>query len=128
MSPDPVAGELALSAGAVTVDEDAGTINIDVLRSGGSDGIVTVDYATADGTATDPDDYTATSGTLTFADGDISETIAIPIINDGDSEPDEDFAVMIQNATNGATLGTLTSSTVTIAANDGAGSRSWRAT
>ena len=65
---------------------------------------VTVDYATADGTA-DDDDYTATSGTLSFAAGTTSGTITVPIADDDVNEGDETFTVALSNAS-GATLGT----------------------
>lgn len=50
---------------------------------------VTVAYATADGTATAGSDYTAASGKLTFAPGETSKTIAVPIIGDTVVEADE---------------------------------------
>ncbi len=59
--------------------EDVGLANITVLRKGGSAGSLTVDYATTDGTATAGQDYTATSGTLTFSGGETSKNIQIPI-------------------------------------------------
>jgi hypothetical protein len=47
-----------------------------VTRGGGKTEAVTVDYATADGTAAAGTDYTAVSGTLTFASGDTEQTIS----------------------------------------------------
>ena len=61
------AGALQLSADTYSVAEDGGTLTVTVDRVGGSAGAVSVDYATADGTATAGLDYTAASGTLTFA-------------------------------------------------------------
>ncbi len=66
---------------------------------------VTVDYATADGTATAGEDYTATSGTLTFQAGETTKTISVPITDDTDNEGDETFTVTLSNAA-GADLGT----------------------
>ena len=88
-------GVLAFSTSEVTVDEDAGTVNIEVVRSGGSDGDVTVDYVTFQGTADSVDDFTPQSGTLTFVDSDVVETIVIPIINDTEVEADEEFGIAI---------------------------------
>ena len=53
-----------------------------VTRSGPTVGTVTVDYATAAGSATSGADYTDVSGTLTFAAGIASRTFTVPIIND----------------------------------------------
>ena len=111
-------GRLNVSPDAITVDEDAGTVSIDVVRSGGRDGEVTVEYVTADGTGVDTLDYQGGIGTITFVDGDSVETIEIPIIDDLDDELDEYFTVALQNATGGATLGTETTTTVTILDND----------
>ena len=68
---------------------------------------VTVDYATSDGTATAGDDYTSTSGTLTFSAGTTSQTVSVPIADDETDERDETFTVTLSNAS-GADLGTST--------------------
>jgi Calx-beta domain/RTX calcium-binding nonapeptide repeat (4 copies) len=68
---------------------------------------VTVAYATADGTATAGADYTATSGTLVFAPGQTTKTVAVPILGDTAYEADETFALTFSNSVN-ATLGTAT--------------------
>ncbi|MXW85380.1 MAG: hypothetical protein F4Z55_05470, partial [Boseongicola sp. SB0667_bin_21] len=60
---------------------------------------VTVDYATADGTAVAGEDYTATSGTLTFAVGEIAKTVAVPVLDDSHDEGRESFAFRLSNAT-----------------------------
>jgi hypothetical protein len=64
---------------------------------------VTVDYATADGTAVAPADYTATNGTLTFAPGETEQTISVPIVADDVDELDETFFVHLSDAS-GATI------------------------
>src|SRR5262249_39168481 len=48
---------------------------------------VTIDYATADGTATAGADYTAASGTLTIPAGQTSQTISVPVMGDRLGEP-----------------------------------------
>ena len=65
---------------------------------------VTVDYATADGTATAPADYAATAGTITFLAGETEHIIIVPFIDDTIPEPDETFFVNLSNPTGGATL------------------------
>jgi hypothetical protein len=64
---------------------------------------VTVQYATANGTAAAGSDYTAASGTLTFAPGDLTKTLTVPVLGDTLVEPSETFLVNLTNPTN-ATL------------------------
>jgi hypothetical protein len=73
---------------------------------------VTVDYATADGTATAGSDYTATSGTLTFFPG-APAHIEVPIAGDPGQEPTEAFTVTLTAPVN-ATLGTIVQHTYSI--------------
>ncbi|MEL7314787.1 MAG: Calx-beta domain-containing protein, partial [Cyanobacteria bacterium J06559_3] len=100
----------------ITVDEDAGTASFTVSLAQASDSQITVDYATADGTALAGSDYTATSGTLTFAPGDVNQTVTVNITDDADPESDQTFQVDLSNAVN-AVIGDG-SGTATIADND----------
>src|SRR5262249_4338322 len=68
---------------------------------------VTVDYTTTDGSATAPDDYTAGSGTVTFAPGETEAGVDVPVVGDTLAEPDETFSVTLSDP-NRATLGTAT--------------------
>jgi hypothetical protein len=96
-----------------TVDEDAATATITVTLSETSVQTVTVDYATSDDTATAPQDYTAASGTLTFAPGETSKTFTVSIIDDAIDENGEDINLTLSNPDN-ATLGTPNSAELTI--------------
>ena len=69
-----------------------------VTLDGQADGPVTVDYATADGTAQAGADYTATLGTLTFTPGRTALTIAVPVHDDGVNEGAETFTLTLSNA------------------------------
>jgi len=104
-----------IQLGSTTYDVSEGAvINITVTRSGGSSGVASVDYATSDGTAVAGTDYSATSGTLTFADGvSGNQTISIPITADNRAEVAETFTVTLSNVS-GATLGVNSSATVNI--------------
>lgn len=83
-----------------------------VTLSAPSSDTVTVNYATADGTATSTSDYTATSGTLTFAPGETTKTLSIIVNGDVEAEADETFLLNLAGETN-ATLA-APSSTATI--------------
>lgn len=61
---------------------------------------VTVNYATAPGTATSPQDFTAVSGTLTFAPGSTSQSVSVQVAGDVTDEPTETFAVTLSTAAN----------------------------
>jgi Calx-beta domain len=65
---------------------------------------VTVDFATADGTATAPSDYTGTRGTLTFAPGETAKTVTVQVNGDTTVEPNETFNLNLSNATGNATI------------------------
>ncbi|MEA5522599.1 Calx-beta domain-containing protein [Limnoraphis robusta] len=116
-TPTPIAGTLGFSLANIDVNENATTATITVNRTGGSDGTVTVDYATENNTALAGIDYTATSGTLTFADAELSKTFTVPILDDTLVEGNELFNLTLTNATGGASLGTAIS-TVNIVDND----------
>ncbi len=94
----------ALAATSVQVQENAGTALITVDRLDGSSGVVQVNYATSDGTATAGSDYTAMAGTLTFNNGEMFKTFSVPILPDNLVEGDETFFVTLSNATGGATI------------------------
>jgi hypothetical protein len=80
-----------------------------------------VAYATANGSATSGTDYTAASGTLTFADGIATRTISVTINGDTVAEPTETFVVNLSNAANAVLanaqgLGTITNDDASITA------------
>ena len=100
--PEPLPA-LSFDSNEVTVDEDAGSATLTVELAPAGTGTVTVDYATRDSFAKAGEDYTATSGTLTFAAGQTSKTFTVPITDDDVYENNEAFFVDLSNPT-GATL------------------------
>jgi large repetitive protein len=87
----------------VTVTEgNTGTVNatFTVSLSAASGQAVTVNYATANGTATAGSDYQAQSGTLTFAPGETTKTITVLVNGDTLYEPDESFFINLTSPTN----------------------------
>jgi hypothetical protein len=92
-----------LSVDDVTVTEgNSGTVNatFTITLSPASSLTVTVLAATADGTATAGADYTAVSQTVTFAAGQTSQTVSVPILGDTVVEGTETFLVNLSGATN----------------------------
>ncbi|PAX06324.1 Calx-beta domain-containing protein [Sphingomonas lenta] len=97
------------------------TIEFTVRRAGGTDGTATVGYSVAFGSGSgraDAADLSGpTGGTLTFADGEDERTIAIQVVGDTASEPDETFTVQLADATGGADIADATA-TGTIVSDD----------
>lgn len=97
-----------------------GSINLNLNATPTTNPTVTVNYATADGTATTANnDYQSTTGTLTFNPGTTSQTITVPINGDTVLETDETFTVNLSNPvnaglTNNSATGTIVNDEVAI--------------
>lgn len=110
---------MEFSTPTLSVAEDGGAAQLVVNRGGSSVGTATVDYATSNGTATQKSDYTIKLGTLTFADGETTKTLEVPIVDDVFVEGSETFTVTLSNPTGANVhLGGNTSTVVTITDND----------
>ena len=83
---------------------DSATMRFTVTLNPAATGEVTVDWATADGTAEAGTDYTSGSGSLTFGAGETSKTVTVTVTGDDVDEPNETFTVALSNAS-GASLG-----------------------
>jgi len=104
---------VALSTSAYSVPQSAGSVTIPVNRSGGTTGAVTVAYATSNGTAVAGQNYTAQSGSLSWAAGDAgAKSIVVPISSTAISGT-MTFGVALSTPT-GATVGTPAAATVSI--------------
>ena len=103
----------ALSIDDVTQLESAPNATFTVSLSAASGQAVTVDYATVDGSAIAPGDYTATSGLLSFAPGEISKTVDVALIGDARDEIDESFTVGLSGASNATIADDLGFGTIT---------------
>jgi hypothetical protein len=110
-------GSVAFDNYYYTVLEDVGSAVLSVVRTGGSKGTLSVNYESANGTATAGPDYTSVSGTLVFGDGETTKSILLPIANDGIAEPDETLRISLTSATI-ETLGSPAIATVTIQDNN----------
>ena len=114
-------GALRFSQSSYTVGEGGGSATITVRRVNGDDGAVGVSWSAAAGTATAGADFTAASGTLSWADNDDdAKTFQVAIVNDTANEGNETVLLSLANATGGAALGTPRNATLTINDNDGA--------
>lgn len=111
-----------LSVGDVSIAEGNASTKLatfTIALSAVAQSTITVQYATADGTATLVDsDYVSTRGTLTFSPGQISKVVTVTIIGDARVEADETFRFVLSSPT-GATLGRGTA-TATITNDDSA--------
>jgi hypothetical protein len=114
----PPPGAVQLSSLSYSLSEKGGTVTITATRTGGSFGAASVNYTTANGTATAGSDFTAKSGVLSWADGDsTAKRFDVTITNDSTAETPETFTVNLSGA-NGASLGTPSTATVTIMSED----------
>ncbi len=102
-------------ADASVTEGDSGTttMTFTVTLNPTTSGQVTVNWATADGTATAGTDYTAGNGTLTFNAGDSSKTVSVSVAGDNVDEPNETFTVTLSNPSgadisDGTATGTIT--------------------
>jgi hypothetical protein len=112
------AGSLQLSGSSYTVTQSSGTLKISVSRVGGSSGAVSVAYATANGTAVAGTDYTASTGTLNWADGDsAAKTLSVAISNGSPFSGSRSFKVALSNPSTRASIGSPGTATVTINGN-----------
>jgi choice-of-anchor B domain-containing protein len=115
---DQNVGRVGFTALAASGSE-AASIDVRVQRVGGRAGAVTVQYATAAGTAAEGTDYSTSNGTLSWAAGDLADKIvAIPVTNDLVVESPETLTVTLSAPTNGATIDGSSTLTVTISDND----------
>lgn len=112
-------GKVRIDQASYNIDETAGTIAVQVLRTQGITGEIMVDFSTSSAgvatPATSGVDYTSTSGTLTWADQDSSaKTVNIPILADMVVEGQEMFKLILSNPQGGAELGSIPETIITI--------------
>ncbi len=98
----------ALSISDVGVTEgDEGVVEatFTVTRSGATERTVTVHFATANGTAVAPADYSPIGGVLTFTPAETTRTVTVNVNGDTIVEPDETFFVTLSSPTNATIAG-----------------------
>jgi 6-phosphogluconolactonase (cycloisomerase 2 family) len=96
----------AISVGDVTVSESDGTASFVVSLSNPSSGTVDATYATANGSAVAPGDFTAQSAKIvSFAPGETSKPVTVPLVDDTTPEQTEQFLLNLSSPTGGSSLG-----------------------
>ena len=88
-------------ADATTPNEEPVAQTVVVFMSSAQLFSVEVDYETADGTATSNEDYTPSTGKLTFKPGETVKAISIPILHDNTAEEKETIIINLKNASHG---------------------------
>ena len=114
----PSVSSLQFRATSYIVNESAGNVTISVTRIGNTSSAATINYATSNGSATQPDDYINTSGSLQFAAGETVKSIVVPIVDDGLVEHTESFNLVLSAPGSGAMEGVPFTTTVTILDDD----------
>ena len=112
-------GSFQFLSTATSAGEQSGSIPLIVLRTDGAAGAASVLVSFSAGSAKATRDFDATPILVEFANGEISKTILVPLRNDYLGESSEAFSATLGSPTGGATLGTLTSATLTIIDDEG---------
>ena len=111
-------GQLSFATNSYVVNGSDPAAVLTVVRTNGSSGTVSMSYNTMDGTAQSNVNYQASSGTVTFGNGETAETITVPLLANSLVQGPVSFSVVLSNPTGGATLTAPTTSTVTILDNN----------
>ena len=112
-------GRVRFSVANYNALENAGSALITLQREMGSYGPIDVRLSVSNGTATTPDDFIGVDAIVGFADGEITKTLSVPIVNDAlDEAHTETVSLALSQPRLGATLGTPASATLTITDND----------
>lgn len=102
------------SAPTYSVKESSKFATVTVTVTGKYSGELTVDFATADGTAVAGVNYMPVAGRLVFSSKKTSATALVPIIDDGTPEPNKTVNLTLQNPMGGVLLGAQPTATLTI--------------
>ena len=114
-------GFIAFAAPGFSALENGGNAVVTLIRTNGSAGSVSVSYATSDGSAVAGVDYVASSGMVTFGDGETSKNILVPVIDDAgapSAQGSRVFTIALSNPAGGATLAAPLTVPVTILDNE----------
>ena len=100
---------IQITSPTLDVDEQIGVANLTLSRTGSGSGGVTVNWSTTDGTATSPADFTNSSGSVSWANGDIADKfISVPLVTDSIVEGSENFTINLTGISGGVLVGETT--------------------
>ncbi|MEM9329231.1 MAG: Calx-beta domain-containing protein, partial [Bacteroidota bacterium] len=102
------------TSSASSIFEPDGPASFEVSLNFEASTTSTVDYAVTGGSATDGDDYTLASGTLTFNPGNLTQDVFVTLLNDSDIESSETVSITLSNPSSGLALGSDITHTLTI--------------
>ena len=115
----PAAGRFAFQSSEIRLIEDYGFVPVTIERDHSSEGAVSVTVTMSSGTATAGEDFEDEPLTVSWADGDyFDKGVDIPIIDDSDDEPREQFSVHLNNPTGGAIIGAPATATIVVQDDD----------
>ena len=106
--------QVSFATGTVTVNETVGMATIQVVRSGGYSGAISVNVATSNGTAVAGVNYTSVNQVLNFAANQNTQNVMVPISSTPALSSSVSLSVGLSNPGSNATLGSQTSATVVI--------------
>ncbi|MCU7932610.1 MAG: S8 family serine peptidase [Candidatus Thiodiazotropha sp. (ex Codakia rugifera)] len=102
--PDSRIASIHLDAVSYDIGENSSAVTIEVIRTGNTDSIVSIEYTTLDGSAKHDQNYRKSSGKLTFPSGSTRQLLTVNIINDGIYKKDSSFTLQLSNASDGAVV------------------------
>ena len=114
----PSLSSIQFNATSYVVSEGSGSVAVTVTRTGNTSNAVTINYATNNGTAEKPSDYTNASGSLQFAAGETQKSFVVPIVDDALVERTETINVVLSGPGVGALEGSPFTSTISILDDD----------
>lgn len=112
---DNPVGSIQFAEADFQVDETDSEATLTLVRDGGSEGVLRVNVNLADDTATSPDDYINNSPLVVeFGDGQIVQTVTIPIVDDAILEDDETVDLILDDPEGGVFFGRQNTATLTV--------------
>jgi YD repeat-containing protein len=110
--PTPISNAAIFSISGPSPVNEGQVATFTVTKSGTSSSVLTVNFATANGSAVAPGDFAAVSGTLSFQPWETLKTINVLAIDDGAGEAGEQFYVSLSSPSSGASLGTASAAAI----------------
>ncbi|MGO9246959.1 MAG: Calx-beta domain-containing protein [Verrucomicrobiia bacterium] len=108
--------QVGFAQATFTADDTDAEAFVTLVLTGGTNGIITVNFNTSDGSAKAGTNYTATSTNVTFSDGMLTNTVDIPLLPPPSSvcPSNQTVNLALSSPTGGATLGSLSNAILTI--------------